>query len=100
MRQEAVERVCELLYEAAAVSETWPKALAALAEAAGGVNAHFAFWSERDSKTQFFASANPDQGWETLYNAYYGAIAPCRGLLDHRRLGDWVASLRYFDNAF
>src|SRR4051812_42043509 len=47
MREEAVERVCELLYEAAAVSETWPKALTALADATGGVNAHFAFWSAR-----------------------------------------------------
>jgi DNA-binding CsgD family transcriptional regulator/PAS domain-containing protein len=100
MREEAVERVCELLYEAAAVSETWPKALTALADATGGVNAHFAFWSARDSRAQYFASARPDQGWETLYNTYYGAIAPCRGLLDHRRPGDWVASHRYFDSAF
>ena len=88
MREEAVERVCELLYEAAAVSETWPKALTALADATGGVNAHFAFWSARDSRAQYFASARPDQGWETLYNTYYGAIAPCRGLLDHRGPGD------------
>jgi hypothetical protein len=55
MREEAVERVCELLYEAAAVSETWPKALTALADATGRVNAHFAFWSARDSRTQYFA---------------------------------------------
>ena len=76
MHQETVERVCELLYEAAAVSEMWPKALAALADATGAVNAHFVLWSQRENKTQFFASANPDQGWETLYNTYYGAIAP------------------------
>src|SRR3954468_18629022 len=61
MREEAVERVCELLYEAAAVSETWPKALTALADATGGVNAHFAFWSARDSRAQYFASARPGQ---------------------------------------
>src|SRR5215207_8975166 len=100
MHQETVERVCELLYEAAAVSEMWPKALAALADATGAVNAHFVLWSQRENKTQFFASANPDQGWETLYNTYYGAIAPCRGLLDDRVVGDWVASHRYFDQAF
>jgi len=45
MHQETVERVCELLYEAAAVSEMWPKALAALADATGAVNAHFVLWS-------------------------------------------------------
>jgi DNA-binding CsgD family transcriptional regulator/PAS domain-containing protein len=100
MHQETVERVCELLYEAAAVSEMWPKALAALADATGAVNAHFVLWSQRENKTQFFASANPDQGWETQYNTYYGAIAPCRGLLDDRVVGDWVASHRYFDQAF
>ena len=100
MHQETVERVCELLYEAAAVSETWPKALSALAEATGAVNAHFALWSEREHRTYFFASANPDRGWETLYNTSYGAIAPCRGLLDGRRVGDWVASHRYFDQDF
>ena len=66
MREEAVERVCELLYEAAVVSDTWPKALRALADATGGVNAHFALWSARDSRTQYFASAHADQGWETL----------------------------------
>src|SRR5215203_3540626 len=100
MHQETIERVCELLYEAAAVSETWPTALAALADATGAVNAHFAVWNGRENKSDFFASARPDRGWETLYSTYYGAIAPCRHLLDDRPVGEWIASHHYFDQAF
>jgi len=100
MHQETIERVCELLYEAAAVSETWPAALAALADATGAVNAHFAVWNSRENKSDFFASAHSDPGWETLYSTYYGAIAPCRHLLDDRPVGEWIASHHYFDQAF
>src|SRR3954470_19388974 len=100
MHQETIERVCELLYEAAAVSETWPSALAALADATGAVNAHFAVWNGRENKSDFFASARPDPGWETLYTTYYGAIAPCRHLLDDKPVGEWIASHRYFDQEF
>ncbi len=100
MRQEMIERVSELLYEAAAVSDTWPKALAALADATGALNAHFAVWNGRENKSDFFASAHPDRGWETLYSTYYGAIAPCRHLLDGRPVGEWIASHHYFDQAF
>jgi len=100
MHQETIERICELLYEAAVVSETWPKALAALADATGAVNAHFAVWNSRENKSDFFASAHRDPGWETLYSTYYGAIAPCRHLLDDRPVGEWIASHHYFDQAF
>jgi len=100
MHQETIERICELLYEAAVVSETWPKALAALADATGAVNAHFAVWNSRENKSDFFASAHSDPGWETLYSTYYGAIAPCRHLLDNRPVGEWIASHHYFDQAF
>jgi DNA-binding CsgD family transcriptional regulator len=100
MHQETIERVCELLYEAAAVTDTWPRALAALADATGAVNAHFAVWNGRENKSDFFASARPDRGWETLYTTYYGAIAPCRHLLDDKPVGEWIASHRYFDQDF
>jgi DNA-binding CsgD family transcriptional regulator/PAS domain-containing protein len=100
MDQEAVERVCELLYESAAVSETWPKALAALADATGAVNAHFVLWNARENKSDFFASARPDRGWETLYSTYYGAIAPYRQLLENRKVGEWIAIQHYFDQSF
>src|SRR5215211_3511011 len=100
MHQETIERICELLYEAAAVSETWPKALAALADATGAVNAHFAVWNGRENKSDFLASAHPDHGWETLYSTYYGAIAPYRQLLESRKVGEWIAIQHYFDQAF
>src|SRR4051794_973978 len=100
MHQETIERICELLYEAAAVPETWPKALAALADATGAVNAHFAVWNGRENKSDFFASAHPDHGWETLYSTYYGAIAPYRQLLESRKVGEWIAIQHYFDQAF
>src|SRR5215212_6308010 len=100
MHQETIERICEFLYEAAAVPETWPKALAALADATGAVNAHFAVWNSRENKSDFFASAHPDRGWETFYSTYYGAIAPYRQLLENRKVGEWIASHHYFDQAF
>src|SRR4029450_13950156 len=100
MHRETVERVCELLYEAAAVPETWPKALAALADATGAVNAHFAVWNCRENKPDFLASAHPDRGWETLYSTYYGAIAPYRQLLKNRKVREWIAIQTYFDQTF
>src|SRR3954462_8268458 len=100
MHQQAVEQICELLHEAAALSETWPKALAALADAIGAVNAHFVVWNSRENKSDFLASAHPDRGWETLYNTYYGAIAPYRQLLENRKVGEWISSHHYFDQAF
>lgn len=100
MRQSAIERICDLLYEAAVAADAWPKALAALAESVGAVNAHFAVWNKNEQRTEFFAGAQRDSGWEALYAKYYGSIAPCRRLLDDRRMGEWVASHRYFDQAF
>ena len=100
MHQETIERICELLYEAAAVPETWPKALAAMANATGAMNAHFAVWNGRENKSDFFASAHPDRGWEILYSTYYGAIAPYRQLLENRKVGEWIAIQHYFDQAF
>jgi DNA-binding CsgD family transcriptional regulator len=100
MHQETIERICGLLYEAAAVPETWPKALAALADATGAVNAHFVVWNSRENKSDFLASAHPDRGWETLYSTYYGAIAPYRQLLENRKVGEWIAIQHYFDQAF
>ena len=100
MHQETIERICELLYEAAVVPEMWPKALAALADATSAVNAHLAVWNSRENKSDFFASAHPDRGWETLYSTYYGAIAPYRQLLENRKIGEWIAIQHYFDRAF
>src|SRR3954469_7368809 len=100
MHHETIERICELLYEAAAIPETWPKALAALADATSAVNAHLAVWNSRENKPDFLASAHPDRGWETLYSTYYGAIAPYRQLLESRKVGEWIAIQHYFDQAF
>src|SRR3954451_12913900 len=100
MHQETIERICELLYEAAVVPEMWPKALAALADATSAVNAHLAVWNSRENKPDFFTSAHPDRGWETLYSTYYGAIAPYRQLLENRKIGEWIAIQHYFDRAF
>src|SRR4051812_6880714 len=100
MHQETIERICELLYEAAVVPEMWPKALAALADATSAVNAHLAVWNSRENKPDFFTSAHPDRGWETLYSTYYGAIAPYRQLLENRKVGEWIAIQHYFDQAF
>src|SRR5215213_10087377 len=100
MHQETIERICGLLYEAAAVPETWPKALAALADATGALNAHFVVWNSRENKSDFLASAHPDRGWETLYSTYYGAIALYRQLLENRKVGEWIAIYHYFDRAF
>src|SRR4051794_41800252 len=97
MHQETIERVCELLYEAAAVTETWPSALAALADATGAGNGHFAVWNGRENKSDFFASARPDPGWVALYSTYYGAIAPWRHLVDNRPVGDLLATPHYIE---
>lgn len=82
---ERIDDVIAGLYEAAALPEHWPEALAGLTELVGGRFSHFLLWDERENRclTSVIGAPSggaPDPAQEAAYGAYYGSIDPRRPL--------------------
>ncbi len=95
-----LDQICDTLYEAAAITDTWPKALSQLAWAFGAASGHFVFWDKRAKRAEFAVTARGDSVSETNYAARYGSIDPIRQLLEHQVEGCWVTNHRYRTDDF
>jgi DNA-binding CsgD family transcriptional regulator len=87
-----LNRTCDRLYEAATASGHWPDALAELASIFGADSAHFTVWNRSLGRAEVAVTARDDPKSEATYATAYGQIDPCRKLLNHEPIGNWITN--------
>jgi hypothetical protein len=95
-----LDQICDAVYEAAAIPERWPDALAKLAWGVDAVSGHFAMWNKAAGRAEFAVTARADRASEQTYSSHYGAIDPSRQLLEHQLVGAWISNHRLFSQGF
>ena len=93
-------KAIDSFFEAALRSTEWNSAIAGLADALGGFEAHFVVWNKRARGMDFSARAGRVPAETTqLYTTQYCAIDPCRELVLAAPVGEVLVAQRYHDKS-
>jgi DNA-binding CsgD family transcriptional regulator/PAS domain-containing protein len=97
IEHERLTRICDDLYEAAAVPDHWPQALAGLSSTIGAASAHLVRWNRSLEMADFAVTGRGDVKLARQYSYEYGRIDPTRRALERSPCGSWVANHTLFD---
>ena len=95
-----LNQICDALYEAAAIPDRWPRALAELSWGAEASSGHLTIWNGNSGHAEFAVTARADPVSEHQYSYLYGAMDPLRKYLEHKSCGEWLTNTRHLSPEF